>query len=157
MPDKNHILNVSDEHYLKKIHSQFNSVPSKDIRLACNHYKYLWQKKHKKLFRLLNQIVPKTFLLVQSDESNRIIETLLGSGGKLYIPEKKILCIPMQQNLCLYNCIDLLNKKKITHIYLGYVLAPEKFWYQHAWGIDIDGNMIETTRPAVAYFFSCIY
>jgi len=149
-------LEINDNFYLQTICSSFNDISLKDVESECEQLKYLWKGKHKKLFKLLNIIVPKTCLVVRPDESDRIIDTLLTSGGELYIPITNLIHIIMKKNMCLHNCINLFKLKRIKSIQLGYALTYNKFWCQHAWGIDINtNNIVETTDPMLGYLFVC--
>lgn len=56
---------------------------------------------------------------------------------------------PMSPQNCHENVTQLEDGYQIR---TGYALSAESIWYPHSWALDIEGNVVETTLAAKAYF-----
>ena len=58
----------------------------------------------------------------------------------------------MKPNACHENVYTLWQHKQISHMCVGYALAPDRSWRFHSWGLSEKLDIVETTAPFLLYF-----
>lgn len=69
--------------------------------------------------------------------------------------EENIVFIEMEPGRCHDNVEILYKKKKIKEQCEGYALSKDGVWRNHSFGIDDNGNIVETTEKRLCYVCVC--
>ncbi len=108
---------------------------------------------HKQVNKILTKMVPNTHIVSTPFEHIDLDKII--KKGKLI--KGYTLIHEMELGRCHDNCEILLAKKEITNIYSGYALSDDGLWRFHSWGINLDGDIVETTTPRLLYYGVTLY
>jgi hypothetical protein len=102
----------------------------------------------------------------------RLSQAILAHGGEAVVPPLEPLAQPFAEMLlehgglqgprarkvrgdrsdCHRNAARLLRTGKAAGIGTGYALSDDGLWRQHTWGLDGDGEVLETTESREQYW-----
>lgn len=108
---------------------------------------------HLQINNKLNLIVPNTHI-VSTPYEHIDLDSIISNGK---IIKGYILVKEMELSKCHDNCEILFAQKEINNIYSGYALSTDGLWRFHSWGINLDGDIVETTCPRILYYGVTLY
>jgi hypothetical protein len=101
--------------------------------------------------RLLNLGGDFVVCYLDKESPFKILSPGVWESGKLITP-KKIRRKRGESNLCVDNSMELCRSNPEKYAFaIGWGLNDE-CWRPHAWVMDVEGNVIETTEPREKYY-----
>jgi hypothetical protein len=107
-----------------------------------------YQAYHNELNHILHRFAPETHIVACPMDFR-----INPNKATLFLGcEQNCQMIRMQNSACHDNCEELYQKGLIVHRYTGYALSSDGLWRFHSWGINNNGQVVETTESRVMYY-----